>query len=780
MHVHDTPRTSVWGKLSRWSAFSSVVLAAGVATVAPGCLDRPIERVEPRTTSTIVERLIQSAVDKIDLLLVIDNSRSMADKQAIMSLAVPDLVNALVNPNCVSATDGTLQPTQPANPTDSCEAGFEREFKPITDIHIGIITSSIGDHGGDVCSEALEPTNNDRAELISRTSEGGTVPTYNNNIGFLAWDPEAKLTPPGEANRDTLINNVRAIVEGAGEVGCGFEASLEAWYRFLVDPNPYQTIEEADGKAVPDGTDTVLLAQRTAFMRPDSLLAIIMLTDENDCSIKDGGQYYFAAKTTSTSGTYHLPKPQSTCATDPNSACCRSCGQPAADGCPAKGAECDGSLDNLADPVNLRCFDQKRRFGIDFLQPISRYLDALTQPEVSDRDGNVVQNPIYSDLDTSDQITSVRDPGLVFIAGIVGVPWQLIARRDGNDVPDLIAGLTAGGEPAGGFMNSDELLSSGTWDAILGDPSNYVPPSNPHMIESIDPRPGIPAPNDGPLPAGWDSATSTAFTGHEYTPPTDRSDLQFACVFPLLPGGELDCAGDPVPTACDCMLNNTTNLPPDKPLCQSTTATSGTTQWNAKAYPGIRELTVLKGASSQGIVGSICPAQLTNQSNKDFGYRPAIQTIVERLKEALGGKCLPRTLTPDENGQVSCIILEATRTGGNCVCDANIGRREIDAAHEQAKQAALADPLAATAGWDCFCEIEQLSGDELSECQNNPDDTAVAGLDGWCYVDATTAPPTGNPDIVASCPETEKRIIRFVGEGKGQPGATLFITCTGE
>jgi len=33
---------------------------------------------------------------------------------------------------------------------------------------------------------------------------------------------------------------------------------------------------------------------------------------------------------------------------------------------------------------------------------------------------------------------------------------------------------------------------------------------------------------------------------------------------------------------------------------------------------------------------------------------------------------------------------------------------------------------------------------------------------------------------VANCDANERRLIRFVGDGKGQPGATLFITCTGE
>ncbi|EYF06119.1 Hypothetical protein CAP_2309 [Chondromyces apiculatus DSM 436] len=81
-------------------------MMAALATVGTfGCLQRPIETLEPRTTTTIVERLTQSAVDKIDILLAIDNSISMADKQDILALAVPDLVEGLVNPPCVDPTD---------------------------------------------------------------------------------------------------------------------------------------------------------------------------------------------------------------------------------------------------------------------------------------------------------------------------------------------------------------------------------------------------------------------------------------------------------------------------------------------------------------------------------------------------------------------------------------------------------------------------------------------------------------------------------------------------
>ena len=125
--------------------------------MAPGCLNRPIEPVEPRTTSTIVERLAQSKVDKIDMLLVIDNSRSMADKQSILKDAVPTMVEQLVNPKCVKLEeDGAVieQPVQPDTPLLECDEGegFGREFDPITDIHIGVLSSSVGGHGSDACA----------------------------------------------------------------------------------------------------------------------------------------------------------------------------------------------------------------------------------------------------------------------------------------------------------------------------------------------------------------------------------------------------------------------------------------------------------------------------------------------------------------------------------------------------------------------------------------------------------------------------------------------------
>jgi hypothetical protein len=436
-------------------------------------------------------------------------------------------------------------------------------------------------------------------------------------------------------------------------------------------------------------------------------------------------------------------------------------------------------LSSEQDQINARCANQKRRFGIDFLYPIDRYSQGFTQSTVADRDGNIVQNPIFSDLDTNDNNTNIRNSGLVFVAGIVGVPWQDIARQNAQGVPDLKAGLDKDGNPVGGFKDADELLLpvaglANTWDAIVGDPATNTPPADPHMVESVEPRQGT-NPITNTTLAGVDATSNQAdpINGHEYTIAA-RNDLQYACIFPLPNGTERECEG--LGSACDCSAADN-----NKPLCDQG-VDGRSLQVNAKAYPGLRELQLVKALGPQGIVGSVCPAQIEAAEASDYGYRPAVGAIVDRLKTALGGQCLPRTLEPDAEGQVACLIIEARNSGGACDCGSYPSRQEVSEEHKQAKLAALADPIAKAAGWDCVCEIKQLDEQSgLVACQETIPPTPVdENVNGWCYIDPTRSPPVGKQEIVAKCPKTEQRLIRFVNKGEAQLGATLFITCSGE
>ena len=153
--------------------------------------------------------------------------------------------------------------------------------------------------------------------------------------------------------------------------------------------------------------------------------------------------------------------------------------------------------------------------------------------------------------------------------------------------------------------------------------------------------------------------------GHEWntaggasTPP---GDIEYACIFDLPTPRDCSVPG----TVCDCTTDASTN----NPLCEPNPNDNGnpTLQTRAKAYPGVKNLAIVKGMENQGIVASICPTQLTSPTNADgtpaadYGYRPAVKAIIDRLKQALSGQCLPRTLTTNADGQVPCLIIEASR-----------------------------------------------------------------------------------------------------------------------
>jgi hypothetical protein len=96
-------------------------------------------------------------------------------------------------------------------------------------------------------------------------------------------------------------------------------------------------------------------------------------------------------------------------------------------------------------------------------------------------------------------------------------------------------------------------------------------------------------------------------------------------------GTPKDCAAMQNITDCDC-TGNVTGM--QNPLCQSG-ATYGTVQYRAKSYPGTRHLQVLKGLGNQGIVTSICPANLVAPNAADYGYRPTVAAIVDRIRNVL-------------------------------------------------------------------------------------------------------------------------------------------------
>ncbi len=124
-----------------------------------------------------------------------------------------------------------------------------------------------------------------------------------------------------------------------------------------------------------------------------------------------------------------------------------------------------------------------------------------------------------------------------------------------------------------------------------------------------------------------------------------------------------------------------------------------------------------------------------------------------------------------------CHIVEARNTGSGA-CDCNTpSRSPVPAADQCLVEQAKNDPLFSTAQWNCFCAVDQATGADLTACQGDAHDPPSSSpghlANGWCYVDATV----GNPEIVASCPVTEPRQLRFAGAAAPAADAMLFVSC---
>lgn len=537
--------------------------------------------------------------EKVDLLLVLDNSRNVEVAQDLFAKTLPYLFGRLVRPACVNGLGNVVAET--GSPEDPCPVG-EREFAPLVDVHVGVLSTSLGGHGADICSPkspSYSEIQDDKGRLLSRSPVGDAVETYQGK-GFLAWDPGQALSPPGEANEAALLSRLDQMVRGVGLGGCGFESQLESTYRFLVDPEPYETIPVIDGKAVPQGVDPILLQQRADFLRADSAVVVILVTDENDCSVREGGQYYFAGQGSAPDGTqFHLPRARSECEKDPNDPCCASCGQATPNGCSPTESDpsCQlGPHDNATDPINLRCFDQKRRFGFDFLYPVDRYVRGFTETAVTNRAGEIVPNPLFE---------GGRSTDLVLFTAIVGVPWQDVAV----DPKDL----------SKGYKPWNKI----DWPLLLGDPATLTPPGDPLMIESIAPRTGVSPVTGAELAPPGSPPLANPINGHERTI-AQADDLQYACIYER---PTFKACNSSTPD-CECKVTDIDT----NPLCQAPDGSYTNIQRWSKGLPGLRELAVVRGLGRQGVAASVCADVVQDPQQPTFGYKPAADAVLRSLR----------------------------------------------------------------------------------------------------------------------------------------------------
>jgi hypothetical protein len=179
--------------------------------------------------------------NKLDVLFMIDNSMSMAPLQAKMRAEIPRFIDGLADP-----TTGQLPQLHVAVISSSFAAGA----------WANVNQCSAGSHPGDDMGFFQQGPGGAGSGSCAMLAKGAT---------FL--DTGDGLTTGPNFTGD--IRDALDCTANLGDTGCGFESQFESTYFALY----YASLPSTDNP------------QNGGFLRPDARLAIVMVTNEDDCSV---------------------------------------------------------------------------------------------------------------------------------------------------------------------------------------------------------------------------------------------------------------------------------------------------------------------------------------------------------------------------------------------------------------------------------------------------------------------------------------------------------------
>lgn len=169
---------------------------------------------------------------------------------------IPVQINRNVDILFVVDNSGSMQEEQ-----DSLKANFSKFIEVLQnidgglpDVHIGVVTTDVGDDGNGACAGGVAT-----AGALIQTPDGQPyIEDFSDGNGGRTTNYTGTLT-------DTFSQ-----MASVGITGCGFEAPLESMRKALDGSQP--------GNA--------------GFLRDDAFLAVIIISDEDDCSVSDRDAFF--------------------------------------------------------------------------------------------------------------------------------------------------------------------------------------------------------------------------------------------------------------------------------------------------------------------------------------------------------------------------------------------------------------------------------------------------------------------------------------------------------
>ena len=254
----------------------------GMAALSSGCLDRELKALNPCLVSGVARKVAVTNVDFVDLLFVVDNSGSMRQEQGALREQFPKLIQTLTTGK---KSDG-------------------ESFPPVKDMHLGVVSTDMGLAG---IANNFPGCNTQRH--INGGDDGVLLHPGNTGAGCAAMYPPFLSFVQGKDDPQKITTDFGCIAN-LGTSGCGFEQQLEAGLKALWPKN----YKDADGNVYAPDKNPILFLSTTpdgrfghgdtpttqggngGFLRNDpikglSLIAIIIVSDEEDCSSKNTNHF---------------------------------------------------------------------------------------------------------------------------------------------------------------------------------------------------------------------------------------------------------------------------------------------------------------------------------------------------------------------------------------------------------------------------------------------------------------------------------------------------------
>jgi hypothetical protein len=222
-----------------------------VLPIILACPTRPIETPRPKDVQQTNKYFPQSLEKDIDILFIIDNSNSMEQEQVNLATNFPKMIEALRSPKLGGAG---------CTPTN-------KQACRIPNVHIGAITSDLG--AGTYSLPSCEVQGGDGGRLQNTARKPGCPAPKDK---YVSYNEGVSNVPSSNPDAVAQVKEGFQCIAEFGVGGCGFEHQLESAKKAL------------EGCGPPNYNCTV----NPGFVRKNAFLAVVWITDEDDCSAAKG------------------------------------------------------------------------------------------------------------------------------------------------------------------------------------------------------------------------------------------------------------------------------------------------------------------------------------------------------------------------------------------------------------------------------------------------------------------------------------------------------------